>query len=120
METLNRYEIEIILKTGIIKDKLGANYSQEKIEILAENDDYICLNDWRFNSVHKKSCSYDSSLNKPSISSDTNNSCFGTRINYMLYSDKKKRKSTIKREIAEYIADKFGCFADIDLSFLDD
>lgn len=122
MKTIKHYRVEVTdrLNPGI----LGAEQKFEvtELKVIAENERYIAVDDYRFTSIHKDSkYKYDTALNKASIGLYANDSCWGNRITYSLYTDKTKRASTIKREIEAEIAKKYGFFlGKIDLSFIDD
>ncbi len=119
MTLLNYYRVEIVLKAGIVNEE-GAFYKEEEKTILKENDSYACLDDHSFTTLSKTGDGrFTARIGKPSIYSHINDNCFGTEIVYSLYSLASKRKATIKKEIALYINQKFGCFGNVDLSFLD-
>ncbi len=117
---MKHYTVEIIVKVGIIRGKVGSTYNVEDVDILGENEKRYCINNLQFTSIEKIKSKYSLSIGMPVIYSNVNDSCFGTRISYSLYTLNKKRKSTIKREIAKYIEDKYSAFMDINLSFLGD
>lgn len=122
MKKIKHYRVEVAdrLNPGLF----GAEQKFEvtELNVIAENDKYIAIDDYRFTSLHKDSkYKYDTCLNKVAISLFANDSCWGTRITYSLYTDKTKRASTIKREIEAEIAKKYGFFlGKIDLSFISD
>lgn len=122
MKTIKHYRVEVTDRSnpGI----LGAEQKFEvtELNVIAENDRYIAVDDYCFTSIRKDSkYEYDTRLNKPSIGLHANDSCWGNRIRYSLYTDTTKRASTIKREIEAAIAKKYGFFLGaIDLSFIDD
>ena len=120
MNTLNHYHVHIILKLGLIRGKLGSTFTETKVDILAENEERYCLNTIDFMRIDKSgSGRINYVLGKHSVYSHANDTCFGTEIKYNLYTDKVKRKSTIKKEIAKHVNDNYGHFHNIDLSFLD-
>jgi len=111
-ETINYYRVEFADETGIIKSE--KTYKKTKQKILAKNDNYICLEDFRFTSLEIKE------IGKPSIFSYANDRVWGNRVTYTLYSYKNVRPSTIKRQIKSHIKEKYGFFTkDIDLSFIE-
>lgn len=122
MKTIKHYRVEVTdrLNPGI----LGAEQKFEvtELNVIAENDRYIAVDDYCFTSIRKDSkYEYDTRLNKASIGLHANDSCWGNRIRYSLYTDATKRASTIRREIEAAIAKKYGFFlGKIDLSFIDD
>jgi len=119
MDKLNYYRVEIVVKAGLVYDKVGHKFESKEVSILAENKYRYCLTDDSFTTIEKKKSDYSTSLDDPSISSSVNDSCWGTSIRYTLYSGKVVMKSTIKLQIAKYITEKYGAFSSIDLSFLD-
>lgn len=121
MKTIKHYRVEVTdrMRPGI----LGAEQKFEVTEfnVIAENERYIAIDDYRFTSLRKEKAKYDTCLNQVSISLHSNDSVWGNRISYSLYTDATKRASTIKREIEAEIAKKYGFFlGKIDLSFIDD
>ena len=122
MKTIKHYRVEVTDRSnpGI----LGAEQKFEvtELNVIAENDRYIAVDDFCFTSIRKDSkYEYDTRLNKPSIGLRANDNVWGNRISYSLYTDATKRASTIKREIEAAIAKKYGFFlGKIDLSFIDD
>ena len=119
MRTINKYSVRIIVKSGCLYEPLGETYDFNRVEILGENKNLLCLNDDHFTHVHKKKESVQLCLGVPSISSNVNDNVWGTSLRYTLYTENRKRKATIAREIREYIENKYGGFGDIDLSFLE-
>ena len=121
MKKINHYKVEVTdpANPGII-------WRDKKIEVTAydvigENDKYIAINDYRFTSLRKEKSDWDACLDKPSISLHANETVWGTRVMYSLYTEKTKRASTIKKEIEAAIEKKYGFFArGFDLSFITD
>ena len=120
MKTVNYYRVEI---TGAKSGLLGASekFDVTELNVIAENDRYIAVDDFRFTSIRKDGdSSLDCVLNKQSISLHANDHIWGDRISYTLYTDKVKRVSTIKKEIEAAIVKKYGFYlSSIDLSLLD-
>jgi len=119
MKTLHHHRVEIVISPGMINKEIGNKYHWGKVEVLAENDSRLVLNNEAFTTIEKRKSRYQTSLNSPTIGHSVKDTIWGTSLTYNIYSDKKKRKSTIKKEIAEYVEEKFGAFSDIDLSFMD-
>lgn len=122
MKTIKHYRVEVTdpRNPGL----LGAEqkFQVTELNVVAENDRYIAVDDYRFTSLCKDSkYKYETCLNKVEISLHSNDTCWGNRISYSLYTDATKRASAIKREIEAAIAKKYGFFlGKIDLSFIDD
>jgi len=117
---ITHYRINMVFQAGRADD-VGNTFTENAYNTVAENDEYICLDDYCFTSIKKKSGhSGDSALNKKIIYSHINDRFWGTQITYNLYTDKKKRKSTISREIKSYIDKEFSFLDNIDMSFLED
>lgn len=121
MKKINYYCVEVTdpLNTGIVGgDK---KFEKQEFDVIGENNNYIAINDHRFTSLRKEKSEWDTCLDKPSISLHANDSCWGTRVLYSLYTEKSKRASTIKKEIEAAIEKKYGFFArGFDLSFITD
>lgn len=118
MKTINRYKIEIIVKKGIIGD-VGSKFTHTVEDVLAMNNSRICINDITFTTVEIKKCDYRYSIDVPNINSYSNDKVFGTKLTYTLFTNKKKRKQTMAKEIRQYLDDKYGDWATIDLMFLE-
>jgi len=113
------------LYAHIVKISSGGILSPEnefeikEIEIIGENKDNLAINDHSFTTIRKEYCKYSICLDKASICLTTNDSCWGNRISYTLYSFSKKKPQTIKREIEAKIKEKFGFFLNgVDLSII--
>lgn len=121
MKKINHYRVEVTdpANPGIIgRDK---RFEVTAFDVIGENDKYIAINDHRFTSIRKEKSDWDTVLDKPSISLHANDTCWGTRVMYSLYTEKSKRASTIKKEIEAAIEKKYGFFArGFDLSFITD
>jgi hypothetical protein len=121
MKKINHYKVEVTdpANPGIIgRDK---KFEVTAYDVIGENDKYIAINDYRFTSLRKEKSDWDACLDKPSISLHANETVWGTRVTYSLYTEKTKRASTIKKEIEAAIEKKYGFFArGFDLSFIND
>lgn len=121
MKKINHYRVEVTdpANPGIIgRDK---KFEVTAFDVIGENDKYVAINDYRFTSIRKEKSDWDACLDKPSISLYANDTCWGTRVTYSLYTEKTKRSSTIKKEIEAAIEKKYGFFArGFDLSFITD
>lgn len=121
MNTIKHYRVEVAdrMCPGILGAK--QKFEVTEFKVIAENERYIAIDDYRFTSLRKEKTKYDTCLNQVAISLHSNDSVWGSRISYSLYTDKTKRASTIKREIEAEIAKKYGFFlGKIDLSFIND
>ena len=121
MNKINYYRVEAIdpLNSGILRGE--KKYEVMQFNVIGENDRYIAIDDYSFKSIRKEKCDWDVCLDKPSIGLYANDNVYGTRVTYTLYTEKTKRASTIKKEIEEAIAKKYGFFArGFDLSFITD
>lgn len=121
MKTVKYYRVEVTDKTrpGI----LGAEQKFEIVDlnVIAENDRYLAVDDYCFTSIRKDKSDYQTCLNKPVIGLYSNDNVWGNRITYTLYTEGSKRPSTIVKEIEAEIAKKYGFFlGSIDLSFIAD
>ncbi len=121
MSKVNYYRVEVTdpLNAGVFgSDK---KFEVQEFNVIGENDKYIAIDDFRFKSIRKAKYDWDTCLDKPSICLYANDSVYGTRASYTLYTTKTKRAATIKKEIEAAIEKKYGFFArGFDLSFLTD
>jgi hypothetical protein len=121
MRKINYYRVEVTdpLNCGILGgDK---KFEMQGFNVIGENDKYIAIDNHAFTSIRKEKCDWDACLDKPSICLHANDSVYGTRVTYTLYTEKTKRAATIKREIEAAIEKKYGFFArGFDLSFITD
>jgi hypothetical protein len=119
MSKVNYYRVDVTdpANPGILGQ--SRKFEVEKFDVLGENGRYIVINNDTFTSIRKEKYDYDTCLDKPSISLFANDSCWGTRVTYTLFTMKTKRASTIKKEIEVAIEKKYGFFArGFDLSFI--
>lgn len=121
MKKVNYYRVEVTdpANPGVIGAK--KEFEVQEFNVIGENAKYIVIDDYCFTSLRKEKYDYDTCLDKPSISLNANDSCWGTRVTYSLYTEKTKRSATIKKEIEAAIEKKYGFFArGFDLSFITD
>lgn len=121
MSKIKHYRVEVTdrLNPGIIGPK--QEFQVTEFNVIAENDRYLAIDDYRFTSLRKDKSKYDICLNQVSINLYANDSCWGNRITYSLYTDRTKRASTIRKEIEAEIAKKYGFFlGQIDLAFINE
>ena len=91
----------------------------KKVVIIAENDNYIVIDDAYFTRISKKKSYCDTCLNVEKINIRTENHILGDGVFFTLYSEKKLRPSTIKRHIEKKIIAQYGWLNnDIDLSII--
>ena len=116
------YKVIICDNTGIIKE--DNSFTKAERKVVAENDKLIVIDDIYFTRIEKVDRKLGYSLypilNEPIISIYTNDSCWGNRLTYTLYTENGNVKpAKIRREIEKEIAKKFGFFvSNIDLSFI--
>ncbi|MBU3577536.1 hypothetical protein [Polynucleobacter sp. UK-Kesae-W10] len=119
MTTINHYRVEISDSSGIIEKR--NEFKCEKLNVLAENAEYLVVDDRCFTTLARSKSYIHSQLGKPSIHSYTGDTCWGNRITYTLYTETNKRASTIRGEIEAHVKEKYGFFASrMDLSIITD
>lgn len=121
MKKIKHYRVEVTdpRNAGIIGPQ--KEFRVTELNVVAENDRYIAVDDFCFTSVRKEKSKYDTCLEQPKISLTANDSCWGNRIMYSLYTEKTKRASTIRKEIEAEIAKKYGFFlGQISLDFIEE
>lgn len=121
--TIYHHCVEITDGRGIIKCADG--YKVSSVPVVAENEKQLVAEvSGRFVVVEKKRSNHDSfstCLGRESIGISTADRVWGNRISYTLFSEKRKRASSIKNEIAAAIQEKLGFFLNgIDLSCISD
>ncbi len=117
------YQHTVIISDGSGFIKNDNEFTVKSVEILSENEEYIVLNDRRFQTLQYAKSKYNAypAIDQESICLTTNDSCWGNRVSYTLYSFSRKRATTIRKEIEREIKNKFGWFANgIDLSIIRD
>ena len=90
------------------------------VDVLAENEMYIVLNDAYFTKLELTGdgVCY-SRVGKESICVRIHDHSLGKGVFYTLYSEKRRRPSTIKRHIEKHIANKYGwLLGELDLSII--
>jgi hypothetical protein len=119
MKKIKHYRVEVTdpNNSGIIGAK--KSFDAMELNVLGENERCLVVDDAFFTTIKKKKCDWDTCLDKPSISLHANDTCWGTRVSYTLFTEKTKRAATIKKEIEAAIEKKYGFFArGFDLSFI--
>lgn len=119
MKTINHYTVEISDASGIIGPKNEFKVVQHTV--IAENDDYLVIDDRRFTTLKKSASDYETVLGKPGISLSANDSVWGNRIGYSVYTEGVVKAATIRKEIDKAIRKKFGFYiGGLDLSCVKD
>lgn len=121
MKTINYYRVEVTdpMNPGILGGE--RKFQTTSFNVIGENESRLVIDNEFFTTIRKEKADYDTCLDKPSISLHANDSCWGTRVSYTLFTEKTKRASTIKKEIEAAIEKKYGFFArGFDLSFIED
>ena len=119
MKKILHYEVEITDNTGIIKD--NNKFTCTELNVIGENSLNIVVDDLHFTTVKKEKCKYSTYIGKESIYLNANDSVWGNRVTYSLFTYTKKRASKIKSEINAAIAKKYGFFiSGVDLSIIKD
>lgn len=108
MKTISHYVVEISDGTGVLDAKNEFRVDQH--QVVAENDQYIAVDDLRFTTLKKTDSEWEACIDKPSISTAANDSCWGNRIWYSLYTERKVNASTIRKEIEAAVKKKYGFF----------
>ena len=111
MSKVNYYRVEVTdsLNAGVLGgDK---KFEVQQFNVIGENDKYIAIDDFRFTSIRKEKDDWDTCLDKPSICIYANDSVYGTRVSYTLYTTKTKNAATIKKEIEAAIEKKYSFFS---------
>lgn len=119
--TILHHYVEIGDNSGIIKP--DNRFTVTELLVLGENDRYMVVNNETFTTLDKQATKYSigSPFNKAAIHASHNDSCWGNRITYSLYSDSRKRASTIRREIEREMEKRYGFFVrGLDLSVVSD
>lgn len=108
MRTINHYVVEISDGKGILDAKNEFRVDQH--HVIAENDEYLVVDDRRFTTLKKGDSDYEACMDKPSISTAANDSCWGNRIWYSLYTERTVKAATIRKEIEKAVQKKYGFF----------
>lgn len=120
-KTINHYYVEISDGKGLISGNNRLDITE--LEIIGENERYMVVNDHRFTTIDKEAAKYGlgEPLERESISISANDSVWGNRVTYSLYTFSKKRAASIRKAIEKEIQKRFGFFiAGIDLSVIKD
>jgi ferredoxin-fold anticodon binding domain-containing protein len=116
---IKKYEVISLDGKGLLSGKNGFTISE--VEVIAENDIRMVLRDQMFTRLEKKKSYCFESIDAPSIGVYTGDNCWGSGVRYTLYTFKKKKADTIKKEIVAVIQKKCGYFMrEIDLTMLVD
>jgi hypothetical protein len=117
MKKLFKHEVKIYKHPGGIHNN---TFEIKEVEVIAENDSYIVINDWYFTKLGKSNKSYSNEvLEKEYIQVRNDNHILGDGVFYTLYSISKIRPSTIKNHIEKKISDHYGWLMNsLDLSII--
>ena len=121
IHSIFHYRVEISDSKGVLGPK--NEFVIEELEIIGENDRYMVLNDRVFTTIDKEGKKYciGSPLNREEIGLSANDSTWGNRISYSLYTFKKKTAASIRKAIEEEVINRFGFFmGGLDLSIIQD
>lgn len=117
--TIIHYKVEIADSTGFIGSE--NKFETKELEIIGENERYMVVKDLFFTTIDKRAGKYSigSPLGKESIGITAGDSVWGNRVTYSLYTFKRKKAESIRKEIEAAIIKKFGFFmSGIDLSVI--
>jgi len=123
---IRKYTAKLILEAGTLSDYKESSYTVEELEVAAENDKYIIIDDWYFSRVCKESkhnehqhCVEKPRTNVFTISKGICGEMYGTGASYTLYTYGTKRPATIRKAIEKAIQDEYGAFmGKVDLGFI--
>ena len=97
-------------------------YTECTYEIVAENDEFVCINDHFLNTLQKvknKDQDYRTAINEPTSKIYINDSFWGNAIHYKLYSTEPVSADAIKKHIEKAVKKEIGFFkANFDLSVI--
>ena len=121
MLMLNYYHVEISDGTGIMR-RAKNEFTRTEYRVIGENDINLVIDNLHFTTVRKNKSKYHSPcLDHPSICLNFNDSVWGNRITYHLYTFNTKKASIICKEIEKKIQKEFGFFiGKLDLSAIKD
>ena len=108
MKIINHYTVEISDTTGIIGER--NEFKIEQHNVIAENDDYLVIDDRRFTTLKKGDSDYETCIDKENISLASGDSCWGNRIWYSLYTEGEVKAATIRKAIDKAVKKKFGFY----------
>lgn len=115
------YKVEISDGSGILPKENA--FVTKTYTVIGENERYLVIDDVEFTTIEKGESSYNvyASLNRESIWTNTEDSVFGNRISYTLYTESEVSAKTIREQIEVYIQKKYGFFVQgLDLSIIKD
>jgi hypothetical protein len=108
MRIINHYVVEISDGKGVLDAK--NEFRVDKHTVIAENDEYLAVDDRRFTTLKKGTSDYETCIDAPSISMAANDSCWGNRIWSSLYTERTVKAETIRKEIEKAVKKKYGFF----------
>ena len=117
------HHITVVISDGKGIIKKENEFSRSEVDILAENENYLVLNNDNFSTISKKkkSLPFYPELEGQSISIDVNDTVWGSRVSYSLYTYKNTRALTVRNQIEKFIKEKYGFFINgINLDIISD
>lgn len=107
-----------VFRPGLINTE--NSFKTRDLDIIKERNGIAVLDDDYFPTVQidGRDTVARANLNKPSISFSVDCRVWGTSVTYRLYTDKKKKPETIRREIDKERDRKYGALFAVDLSFI--
>lgn len=121
MTKIFHHHVEISDGGGIIGEK--NEFKVIELDVLAENDQFLVVNDLYFTTLNKSGSKYSvgSPLGRASIHIATGDSVWGNGIIYSLFSASRKRATSIRNAIENEVQKRFGFFGkSLDLSVITD
>ena len=114
-KTLFHYKVDIYSRPHSIWENA---FISEVVEVAAENEEYIIVNDRSFTRLFKGKRDWDTCLNDHSVSIRATDRCWEGGVFYSQYSESKVSAKIIKNRIEKAILDKYGFLNNIDLSIV--
>lgn len=119
MKTVNYYHV--LISDGGRYGRAENVFEKIVMNVVAQNDHCFVVDDYSFTTVNKKDSKYSTCLDSEQIGLYSNDSIWGNRITYHLYTEKTVRASTIKKHIEKAVKAKYGFFmGSLDLSIIKD
>lgn len=120
-KTIYHHYVEISDSAGI----MGANnkFTVSTFTVIGENDRFMVVDDTTFTTIDKSNAKYSigTPMGKEQIHTYANDTVWGNRITYSLYSEKRNKAEAIRKAIEKEVGKRYGFFAkSIDLSVIAD
>jgi hypothetical protein len=117
---IKHYKVEIADGSGVLRDVKNV-FKCDEYNVIAENEHRLVIDDAMFTSMFKVNAKYSTCIESVEIGLMSNDSFWGNRITYSLFTIKTKQAKTIRKEIEAAIQKKYGFFMrGIDLSIIKD